>query len=74
MAELAFDADGERPVSRKDRVWFRNGGYARGSDFCGIRRQSIIYAESNESGFPQIFGYLTSMQTLALYRRLLTRE
>jgi hypothetical protein len=36
--------------------------------------QSKIYTESNQSDFWQIFGDLTSMQTLALYRRLLVRE
>jgi hypothetical protein len=36
--------------------------------------QSKIYTESNQSDFSQIFGDLTSMQTLALYRRLLVRE
>jgi hypothetical protein len=39
-----------------------------------IRHQSKIYTESNQSGFSQIFGDLTSMQTLAIYRRLLVRE
>jgi hypothetical protein len=38
------------------------------------RHQSKIYTESNQSHFPQIFGDLTSMQTLALYRRLLVKE
>jgi hypothetical protein len=32
-----------------------------------------IYTESNHSGFLQIFGDLSSMQTLAIYRRLLVR-
>jgi hypothetical protein len=40
---------------------------------CEIRHQSKIYTESNHSGFSQIFGDLTSMQTLAIYRRLLVR-
>jgi hypothetical protein len=35
--------------------------------------QSKIYAESNQSNFPQIFGGLISMQTLAIYRPLLVR-
>jgi hypothetical protein len=35
--------------------------------------QSKIYGESNRSNFWWIFGDLTSMQTLALYRRLLVR-
>jgi hypothetical protein len=70
----SFDADGERPVSRAEAVWFRNGGYARQVDFTRERRhQSKIYTESNQSGFSQIFSDLTSMQTLALYRRLLIR-
>src|SRR3984957_17326096 len=33
--------------------------------------QSKIYTESNDSNFSRIFGDLTSMQTLAIYRRLL---
>jgi hypothetical protein len=36
--------------------------------------QSKIYAESNQSDFPQIFGELISMQTLAIYRPLLVRR
>jgi hypothetical protein len=35
------------------------------------RHQSKIYTESNDSNFSRIFGDLTSMQTLAIYRRLL---
>jgi hypothetical protein len=42
--------------------------------FTEIPRQSKIYTESIQSDFPQIFGDLTSMQTLALYRRLLVRD
>jgi hypothetical protein len=38
-----------------------------------IPRQSKVYTESNHSDFWQIFGDLTSMQTLAIYRRLLVR-
>jgi hypothetical protein len=38
------------------------------------RRQSIVYAESNHSGFQRIFGDFTSMQTLAVYRPLLIRN
>jgi hypothetical protein len=38
------------------------------------RYQSKIYTESNHANFPQIFGDLTSMQTLAIYRRLLVRD
>ena len=38
------------------------------------RHQSKIYTESNQSDFSQIFGDLSSMQTLAIYRRLLVRE
>jgi Family of unknown function (DUF5330) len=38
------------------------------------RHQSKIYTESNQSDFSQIFGHLTSIQTLAIYRRLLVRE
>jgi hypothetical protein len=40
---------------------------------CEIPYQSKIYTESNHSDFGQIFGDLTSMQTLAIYRRLLIR-
>jgi hypothetical protein len=36
--------------------------------------QSKIYTESNQSDFPRIFGGLTSMQTLAIYGRLLVRR
>jgi hypothetical protein len=40
--------------------------------FCReIPRQSKIYTESNQSDFPRIFAELISMQTLAIYRRLL---
>jgi Family of unknown function (DUF5330) len=39
-----------------------------------IRHQSKIYTESNQSDFSQFFGDLTSMQTLAIYRRLLVRK
>jgi hypothetical protein len=35
------------------------------------RHQSKIYAESNRSAFLQIFRDFGSMQTLAVYRRLL---
>jgi len=38
------------------------------------RHQSKIYTESNQSDYRQIFRDLTSMQTLALYRRLLVRD
>jgi hypothetical protein len=38
------------------------------------RHQSKIYAESNQSDFWKTFGDLTSMQTLALYPRLLIQE
>jgi hypothetical protein len=38
------------------------------------RHQSKIYTESNQSDFSRIFGGLTSMQTLAIYRRLLLRD
>jgi hypothetical protein len=36
--------------------------------------QSKIYTESNQSDFSQIFDDLTSMQTLAIYRRLLVKD
>jgi hypothetical protein len=38
------------------------------------RIKSKIYTESNHSGFLQIFGDLTSMQTLPIYRRLLRKN
>src|SRR3981189_1374927 len=37
------------------------------------RHQSKIYAESNQSDFSRIFGELSSMQTLAIYRQLLSQ-
>jgi hypothetical protein len=37
------------------------------------RHQSKIYTESNQSGFQRIFADLSSMQTLAIYRRLLVK-
>jgi hypothetical protein len=42
--------------------------------FTESRHQSKIYTESNRRAFPQIFGDLTSMQTLAIYRRLLIKS
>ena len=36
--------------------------------------QSKIYSESNQSDFSLIFGEFTSMQTLAIYRRLIVRR
>src|SRR5258708_11468701 len=42
--------------------------------FSESRHQSKIYTESNRSNFPRIFGDLTSMQTLAIYRRLLVQN
>jgi hypothetical protein len=42
--------------------------------FAESRHQSKIYTESNQSHFSQIFGDLTSMQTLAIYRRLLVKQ
>jgi hypothetical protein len=41
--------------------------------FAESRHQSKIYTESNQSDFPLIFGGLTSMLTLAIYRRLLVK-
>ena len=38
------------------------------------RHQSKIYTESNQADFSQIFSHLSSIQTLAIYRRLLVRE
>jgi hypothetical protein len=42
--------------------------------FARNRHQSKIYTESNDSDFSRIFGDLTSMQTLAIYRGLLVRQ
>src|SRR6266404_5938429 len=42
--------------------------------FAESRHQSKIYTESNHSDFTSIFGDLTSMQTLAIYRRLLVQN
>jgi hypothetical protein len=42
-------------------------------DFDKSRHQSKIYTESNQSDFLEIFGGLTSTQTLAIYRRLLSQ-
>jgi hypothetical protein len=68
----AFNPDGERGVSARDAVWFRNGGCAEVLRFCRESpHQSKIYAESNEPDFLRIFGALISMQTLAIYRPLL---
>jgi hypothetical protein len=39
--------------------------------FAGSAHQSKIYGESNRWRFPRIFAELNSMQTLAIYRRLL---
>jgi hypothetical protein len=71
----SFGADGERQVSGLNPVWFRNGGCAR--DACAFAEnwhQSKIYTKSNDSDFSQILADLTSMQTLAIYRRLLVRD
>src|SRR5580700_732148 len=38
------------------------------------RHQSKIYVESNHSHFWRILRDLTSMQTLAIYRRLIVRD
>jgi hypothetical protein len=42
--------------------------------FAESRHQSKIYTKSNHRDFRQIFGDLTSMQTLAIYRRLLIKS
>jgi hypothetical protein len=53
---------------------FESVDAGRASDFTArIGHQSKIYTESNESEFSRIFGALSSMQTLAIYRRLLVR-
>jgi hypothetical protein len=41
--------------------------------FTPTRRQSKIYAKSNQSDFSQIFDDLSSMQILAVYQRLLRK-
>jgi hypothetical protein len=41
---------------------------------CESLHQSKIYTESNQPDFSQIFGELSSMQTLAIYRGLLVRD
>jgi hypothetical protein len=38
------------------------------------RHQSKIYTESNQSHFSRIFGDLSPMQTLAIYRQLLAKN
>jgi len=48
------------------------GGYI--GVFAENRHQLKIYAESIASHFSQIFGDLTSMQTLAIYPRLVVKE
>ena len=42
--------------------------------FVFANHQSKIYVESNHSNFLRIFGEFTSMQTLAIYRRLIVRS
>ena len=70
-----IDADGERRVSENGVGYgFEKVDAAGAFDLLESHHQSNIYAESNQSGFPRIFGDLTSMQTLAIYGRLLVRE
>src|SRR4051794_2981330 len=46
--DASFDPDGERQVTSRDDLWFRNGGWADGADFSrDSGHQSKIYAESN---------------------------
>jgi hypothetical protein len=59
--------NGSRMVSK---WWTRTPAFFR----VASRHQSKIYTESNQSDYRQIFAGLTSMQTLALYRRLLVRD
>jgi hypothetical protein len=49
--------------------WMRRTGFLQ----LRRRHQSKIYAESNRSAFLQIFRDFASMQTLAVYRRLLPK-
>ena len=58
-----------RPIYGFEMVDARHAAH-----FARSRHQSKIYTESNHSDFSQIFGELTSMQTLAIYRRLLVRN
>jgi hypothetical protein len=48
------------------------GGRAR--VFAENRHQLKIYGKSIGTNFTQIFGDLTSMQTLAIYPRLVVKE
>ena len=74
-AQRSFDADGERQVTGRDRLWFRNGGCASGANFSRDGgHQSKIYAELNHSSFRKIFGGFISMETLRIYRRLVVRN
>jgi hypothetical protein len=75
VLHVAFDADGECRVSGNFRVWFRNGG-CEGSmpAVAPAARQSKIYGESKQSDFSLIFADLSSMQSLAIYRRLLVEN
>src|ERR1700732_1542837 len=75
MLHAAFDANGERRVSEKFRIWFRNGGRERSMPaIAPAARQSKIYGESNQSDFSRIFHKLSSMQSLAIYRGLLVQS
>jgi hypothetical protein len=70
----AFGADGECQVSESgtgmvSKWWMRRPRYLQ----LRQRHQSKIYAESNRSAFLQIFRDFRSMQTLAVYRRLLRK-
>jgi hypothetical protein len=70
----AFGADGERQVSESgtgmvSKWWMRRTQRLQ----LRKRHQSKIYAESNRSAFLQIFRDFRSMQTLAVYRRLLRK-
>jgi hypothetical protein len=67
----SFDPDGECRVSSAAGIWFRKGGRATGGE---RRRQLKIYTESNQRDFSRISRELNSMQTLAIYRRLLIRN
>jgi hypothetical protein len=67
----SFDPDGEYRVSSPAGVWFRKGGRLAAGE---RRRQSKIHTESNQREFLGISGELSSMQTLAIYRRLLVRD
>jgi hypothetical protein len=69
-ASRSFTADGEREVSERG---FEMVAGVTFTIFTPTRRQSKIYAKSNQLDFSQIFDDLNSMQILAVYQRLLRK-